>query len=141
MVIALGGLIKQSVVKDTVHPKGWDRERTTVFNVQILDSDDFHQVTGIAAPQTPITAEAYVEAGLPFFKLYDDKSSVVGKFQSVKSVHAIDKSLAKRKQERIKEEPSLRPKLIVLNPAGIRLPFRSASELRAELQSLNAAHF
>ncbi len=54
--IAPGGLIKQCVLEDT-HPAWiWDTDRQISFNVQILNSELFQQVTGVAPPDTPISA-------------------------------------------------------------------------------------
>ena len=141
MGLAAGGLIKQSIAKDTADPKKWDRERTAIFNVQILNSDAFHQVTGRFPPKTPVSAAEYAKAGLPFFKLYEENSSIAGKFEGLKSVKTMHKALAKDEDEEVEDESSIAPHLIVLNPGGTLRPFRTASELATDMQSLNIATF
>ena len=133
MGIASGGLIQQSIREDNMASHKWDQERTVIFNVQILNSDAFYQVTGLPPPETPINAAQYAKEGLPFFKLYEEKSSVAGSFNGVKSVMAIDKELAKKAGIKAEDEPPIRPDLVVLNPARTRFPFRTVSELKKDL--------
>lgn len=91
MGLAPGGLIKQCIKKDDYPSMIWDREQTICFNVQILNSDMFQQVTGVAAPPTPVSAKTYADQGLPFYKIYAETSIVKGDFSGVKSLKALDK--------------------------------------------------
>lgn len=47
---APGGLIKQCILQDTNRASTWERDRTVCFNVQMLNSDMFQQITGKAPP-------------------------------------------------------------------------------------------
>ena len=59
--IAAGGLIKQCIVPDT-NPAGiWQRDRSICFNVQILKSTSFRQVTGMDLPDTPVSVKSYAD--------------------------------------------------------------------------------
>lgn len=89
--VAPGGLIKQCILEDTNRPEIWERDRTVCFNVQILNSDTFQQVTGKAPPSTPISAKTYADQGLPFYKIYGEMSAVKGGFNGLKSVEELDK--------------------------------------------------
>ena len=91
MGVAPGGLIKQCILDDTNPAEIWERDRTICFNVQILNSDMFQQVTGKAPPSTPISAKTYADQGLPFYKIYGETSSIKGDFNGVKSVKELDK--------------------------------------------------
>jgi ubiquitin len=87
MGIAAGGLIKQSIVRDTTDPAIWDPENGTIFNVQILNSAVFESITGNPPPSTPITAQTYANHGYPYYDIYDEKpSGIKGDFSGVKSV-------------------------------------------------------
>jgi len=95
--IAPGGLIKQCILEDHYDASIWERERMICFNVQVLNSSFFRQVTGVEPPKTPVTAKTYADQGLPFFKIYNESSTIKGDFDRIKSVKAIDKVKAQSK--------------------------------------------
>jgi hypothetical protein len=75
MSIAAGGRIKQ-VIHGDKGGQDWLPERTTVFNVQILNSATYTGITGTNPPSKPISASAYADHGFPFFELYEEPSGV-----------------------------------------------------------------
>lgn len=99
---------------------------------------------------TPITAETYAKHGLPFFKTYNEKSSIKGDFEGIKSVKTIDKTKAeatagdttdwKATADEHLEQPLMNP-VILLTPDGAKKEFKPMSELRKELASLHAMRF
>lgn len=89
--MSAGGRIKQSIVADKSKREEWDFNRAIFFNVQIINSDSFTFVTGLPPPSTPITARTYLDMGLPYFSIWDEKpSGVSGNFSGLKSVNEID---------------------------------------------------
>jgi hypothetical protein len=88
--VAAGGKIKQVIHRDT-QGSDWLPDKTTVINVQLLNSASYHDVTGEEPPTQPISAEEYKQYGYPFFKMYEETSGVAGDFSKVKSVAEIDK--------------------------------------------------
>ncbi|KAH6673577.1 hypothetical protein B0J14DRAFT_512163 [Halenospora varia] len=89
MAIAPGGFITQAVAQDK-GGRTWDPARTKVFNVQILNTIYFQQVTGLTAPNSPIDAETCAKLGIPFYNIDEKPSDVVGDFNGVKSIAQID---------------------------------------------------
>ncbi|KAF7876492.1 hypothetical protein EAF04_001582 [Stromatinia cepivora] len=89
MAIAPGGFIKQTIVKDFVPAANWDRDNTTIFNIQMLNAEVFESVVGVKPPPTPITAKTYADFGYPFYTMYEEQSGVGGNFP-VKSVAQLD---------------------------------------------------
>ena len=85
MGVAAGGLIDQAIVEDEATHE-WDETQTKWFNVQILNSGRFQEVTGLAPPPTPANAKLYAELGFPFFDLWEEKTTVAGDFSNIKSV-------------------------------------------------------
>ena len=53
----------------------------------------FHDVTGMDPPQAPVSAKTYAEYRLPFFAFYEEPTGIKGKFNNIKSVKELDKSL------------------------------------------------
>ena len=141
MGIAAGGLIKQCILEDPNPAICWDHERTIIFNVQILDANGFRQITGMDPPESPITAATYSKHGLPFYKIFDEKSSVVGDFGELKSIKQLEKAEGTKRKRPVEDEPSYKNPLVVLNPDGSRRPFRAVSELREDLQKLRSVQF
>ncbi|KAI9775691.1 MAG: hypothetical protein M1839_000958, partial [Geoglossum umbratile] len=84
MGVATGGLIHQSIEKDTHLPSKWRPNDTLTVNVQIVNSQAFQAITGAAPPESPIDASTYASLGLSFFKLYDENPlSISGAFTGV----------------------------------------------------------
>jgi hypothetical protein len=91
MGIAAGGRIDQVIEADPkIHQ--WDSSQTKWFNVQILNSSKFKEVTGLSAPKTPADAQMYADHGYPFYELWgeEDKKAVAGDFDGVQSIGQID---------------------------------------------------
>lgn len=98
MGIAAGGTVKQDIYPDEYDPESWNTENIKLVNVQIVNSVVFEEVTGMAAPETPIGPETYASLGLPFFDLYSEErpSTVSGDFSGVKTVSEMDATLQAR---------------------------------------------
>ena len=144
--VAAGGLIKQWILPDTNPASIWQRDRTVCFNVQILNSAAFHQITGTNPPESPISAATYASEGLPFFAIYNETSDIKGDFGAVKSVKALDKDKAKdgKKYGRDRnddDELTYKNPIVVLNPEGTQIGFRPVSELEEALSNMNAVRF
>ncbi|KAL9015232.1 MAG: hypothetical protein Q9180_008892, partial [Flavoplaca navasiana] len=161
--IAPGGLIKQCIIEDPYSEARWDNERAISFNVQILNSQLFQQVTGMPPPASPISAKTYASQGLPFFDIYNETSVIAGDFAGIKSVGAIDTEMSSSGSEsdgsnqpgspdwpeqldgleEFEEAyvPTVQNPVILLNPDGTNLNFKPVSVLKAELKRLNHAQF
>lgn len=141
MTLAPGGKIAQSIVADTLDSTKWQSTRTVVFNAQILNSAAYKAVTGKGPPTLPMTAEDYAKHGLPFFKLYEEPSTVHGNFDQVLSVAQMDE------QEEEKVEPMTiaigkkEEGVGLVNPEGPKLPFRTARDLSEEVERVHVVDF
>ena len=139
--IAAGGLVKQCILPDPYPASDWDVPRSISFNVQVLNSEHFRQVTGFDPPNTPVTAATYASKGLPFFDIYNEKSNIKGDFKAVKSVMAIDKAKAQGAGHDFEEEASVGNPIISLNPDGSHLSFTPFSIMKEQLKGHNHAQF
>ena len=150
MGIAAGGKITQVIKKDLTKEDKWHKNISIAFNVQILNSNSFRDITGKAPPSTPVSATTYAQHGYPFFKLYEEPSDVKGDFSKVKSVAEID-----NKDEEDIDVPIKTVKLNdspaystdndlfsvsgnIVNPAGPFTKFRHISEIEAEVAKMAA---
>ncbi|MCC7176686.1 MAG: hypothetical protein IT159_15940 [Bryobacterales bacterium] len=90
--LAPGGLIRQKVYKDPHGISAWDLTQSSRCFVHILNSAQYRAVTGRMPPTEPLTAQAYTNAGLPWFDYYAaDQAALAGspKLASLDSVAAM----------------------------------------------------
>jgi hypothetical protein len=112
MGIAAGGNINQVVKRDRGNYQ-WNATQTKVFNIQILNSLHFKQVTGVSPPKSPISTATYTAHGYPFFNMYEEPTEVTGEFSVVKSIGQIDGT----------SDPSIVPRLVDgINMSGFSTP-------------------
>jgi len=142
MAVAAGGKIKQEIVVDNLGEL-WQSGRTTVFNVQILNSILYRSVTGEDPPTKPIDAKTYKQHGFPFFKISEEPSGISGNFSMVKSVGQIDG----------KKDENITPKVVEIgtqaaqvsvgltNPNGPLREFRTVGDLNMEHKGRHFATF
>ena len=94
MNMAVGGYIRQKIIADKYKPEIWDVDRTTQFNVQILNSASFRRITGLGLPPTPIDAAAYAKLKLPYFREFEEPATAnvqpTTVWQGVTSISQID---------------------------------------------------
>lgn len=108
-----------------------------MFNIQLLSAAAFRQVTGMEPPPSPITAEDYFDAGLPFFSLPNEEpSGVSGMFSDIKSVNQLDQVNGVAGLERELAFPT-----VELNNDGTVPPFRSVQEMVPSVSGLRIAQF
>ena len=96
MGIAAGGKLIQDIYADTNPRHIWNKSRTGLVNVHILNSFTFEQATHIVPPPTPITAKAYKDLGLPVFLVEEEVDGRVdggNPLKGVQSVSMMDKEM------------------------------------------------
>lgn len=126
------------------------------FNIQLLNASFFEQVTGLPPPETPVNAEIYAAAGLPFFDMYEEQSNVSGDFDKVKSIGQIDKTKDNTIKPRLvaidsplrQAPPSYKNlKTMVDDPDGLLDPvgplreFRTVTDLRSDVERMSLNKF
>ena len=83
-------LIKQRIQKDDNPATIWERDRTVCFNVSVLNSDMFRQVTGKPPPSTPVSAKTYRDRNLPFYEICRENPTSKDDFDDIESVKQLD---------------------------------------------------
>lgn len=95
MGLAAGGRIRQEVYRDEYGIDAWDMEHVRRCFVTIVNSEGWTEVTGEPVPTTPVSADDYARAGLPWFDHYNEKlkpisgSALFGKLPSLPSMKRI----------------------------------------------------
>ncbi len=73
MGLGMGGEIDQKIYSDPYGVQVWNSNPEAVDLVYMVSSQDFQQITGQAAPPTPVTYEKCQAMGLPWFEVHDEK--------------------------------------------------------------------
>jgi hypothetical protein len=71
LAVGPGGKVGQRIYPDPYGWDVWDLGNLGRAAVHLLDAAQFHALTGMEAPPTPIDAETYARLGLPWFEVYD----------------------------------------------------------------------
>ncbi|MCU0307125.1 MAG: hypothetical protein MUE51_05020 [Thermoleophilia bacterium] len=94
MGLGAGGRMRQKVYPDPHGLDAWDQDHPARVFVHIVNSAMFREITGRAAPESPVSAREYARAGLPWFDLYDEHmgdvpaSDALAGLRSVKEMDA-----------------------------------------------------
>ena len=98
MGLAAGGRIEQTIEKDEHLLDEYDMLHSSRVFVHLVNSEDWHALTGRDMPRPPLTAEAYNALDLPWFEWYDEGQAVSGSslLAKVKSVGELDKEIAEK---------------------------------------------
>jgi hypothetical protein len=78
MGLAPGGRMHQEIYEDGRQLSDWDQRTGERCFIGILNSEDWHAVTGEPIPRPPLSAKDYAAAGLPWFDYYGDQPAVGG---------------------------------------------------------------
>ena len=99
MGLSGGGKMHQDIHEDEHEFSAWDQRVTERCFITIANANQWISITGEEPPISPISADAYTKAGLPWFSHYDaDKKAIEGakklgkikSFQSIKSQQGDD---------------------------------------------------
>lgn len=119
MGLGAGAQIKQKIYTDPYGIDTWNQEEYGSVFVHIVNSEQYEQITGLTAPEPPISAQLYAEHGLPWFDLYDEERVDVapaGELKRAKSISQID---AERGESPDAAEVSIKePEVKKLRPKG-----------------------
>ncbi|MFE8032846.1 hypothetical protein [Thiohalocapsa marina] len=78
MGMAAGGLMHQTIHKDTYGQEVWDQTQPIRCFVHLLNSQQYQTVTGERPPKPPFDARDYAKAGLPWFHHYSNEPGLAG---------------------------------------------------------------
>ena len=97
---AAGGKVSQKINRDPLPITAYDHDSVQRFHVSVINAAYFSEVTGLPNPPSPVTAQTYLQLGLPWFALYDEQIPLANNTSSptpltdVQSIAQIDASRA-----------------------------------------------
>ena len=92
MGLGMGGSMRQEIYDDEYGLDAWDLANSQRCFIMLANAEQWMSITGEEPPLSPISAEAYSKAGLPWFDYYDgDRKAIEGAkaLGNIKSVKAI----------------------------------------------------
>ena len=72
MTLGAGGRMRQKIHPDRFGRDVWDASAIGHAHVRLVDAREWRALTGEEVPPSPIDAESYTRAGLPWFDIYDE---------------------------------------------------------------------
>lgn len=109
MGIAAGGSIKQQIIKDIYGVDTWDPSRMRAITVHLVNSIAYKAITGFDPPSSPINAQKYDQAKIPWFSHYEESAPVVKPPSLFKRIISVGQ-IAKNRGEASFEDSILRMK-------------------------------
>lgn len=114
MGISAGGRMQQEIFEDPYGLDVWDQSSSEKCFITIANAEQWIEITDEAPPLSPVTAEQYTAAGLPWFSYFDDDQKALdgakklGKLKSFQKVYA-NKGKAQWFEETLKHKPKVMP--------------------------------
>lgn len=109
MGLGAGGTMEQKVYPDPYGMDIWDPSASTRVFVNIVNSEMWQQITGEAPPASPVSARSYIDAGLPWFSLYDESAKTIAPTSKLAGVKSI---------EQLEQQKALNVKKLPWNPSA-----------------------
>jgi hypothetical protein len=95
MGLGAGGTMEQKVYPDPYGVGTWDEGSSARVFVHIVNSEMWQQITGEPPPPSPVSARSYIDAGLPWYSLYDEGAKTItptSQLAGVKSMKQIEQN-------------------------------------------------
>ncbi|MBC8551731.1 MAG: hypothetical protein H8D23_18955 [Candidatus Brocadiales bacterium] len=109
MGLAPGGLMRQEIYEDEYGFDAWDLDASSRCFVHILNSNQWHNVTGKPVPSSPPSAVDYTEAGLPWFEYYDDKLNKLKGANKLSGLDSVAAKTVKLGEQPLKDNEAVTP--------------------------------
>lgn len=81
--------MRQKIYPDPHKANVWDIGRATRCFVHIVDSLQWTRITGEEMPPTPVSVQAYRDAGFPWYELYDEHCKTLEGEKKLKDVKSL----------------------------------------------------
>jgi len=89
MGLAAGGRIRQKVYEDPYGLDAWQSHGTSRWVVHLLNVEQFRRRTHREPGPSPISVQSYVEAGLPWFDLYDERAVSIAASEALSGLKGV----------------------------------------------------
>lgn len=90
MGIAAGGSLEQQIHPDIYGIDTWDHNQRRSIKIRIINSKSYEAITGLPAPDSPVTVEHYQKAGIPWFSNYDENTKSLDGAAPFKRIRGVE---------------------------------------------------
>ncbi len=105
--LGAGGRMRQQIYPDPYGIDTWDLTNYGSVFVYLVNSSQYRELTGLAPPPTPISAQTYTDAGLPWFDLYDETRGDLAPGEKLAGVESIQEQATERGLAETEADPSV----------------------------------
>lgn len=109
MGFAPGGLMRQKIYDDYYGFSAWDTNASSRCFVHIVNSQEYHNLTGNLPPTKVYTAQDYTQAGLPWFEYYDENSAALSGKDKLSGLNSVAAFGIKKNLEPLPDNESVIP--------------------------------
>ena len=119
MALAPGGRMRQEIYKDPFKAEDWAADAKSRCFVHLVNSLAWRTVTGAEPPATPISAQQYASAGLPWFDYYDDGREALPGSKTLDKLKSVAEMAKKKKEIALPDNTSVAADKIVKLRLGL----------------------
>ena len=112
MGLSAGGKMHQEIYEDPYEFSAWDQRTTDRCFITIANANQWMSITGEEPPLSPISADEYTDAGLPWFSYFDSDKKAIEGAKALGNLKSLQKSYAEKgnddwDSESIKGKPNI----------------------------------
>ena len=112
MGLSAGGKMHQEIYEDPYELSAWDQRTTDRCFITIANANQWMSVTGEEPTLSPISADEYTNAGLPWFSYFDSDKKAIEGAKALGNLKSFQKSYAEKgnddwNSESIKGKPNV----------------------------------
>ena len=118
MGLAAGGKMEQEISKDPHKMAAWDKDVSERCFITIANARQWMAMTGEEPPLSPINADEYTRAGLPWFSYYNDDTKAIEGAKVLGGLKSFQKAYADQGEDKWSKEKVDGPSHVI--PVGKR---------------------
>ena len=96
MGLSAGGKMHQEIYEDPYELSAWDQRTTDRCFITIANANQWMSVTGEEPPLSPISADEYTNAGLPWFSYFESDKKAIEGAKALGNLKSFQKSYAEK---------------------------------------------
>jgi hypothetical protein len=110
--------MEQEISKDPHKMAAWDKDLSERCFITIANAQQWMAMTGEEPPLSPISADEYTRAGLPWFSYYNDDTKAIEGAKALGGLKSFQKAYADQGEDKWSKEKVDSPSHVI--PVGKR---------------------
>ena len=113
MGLAAGGLMKQEIYEDEYSLDDYDLDNASRCYVHIINSEQYHKVTGNHPPHKSPSAKDYTDEGLPWFDYYDETKTALNGATKLAGLDSVAAKGVKKGESPLQDNDAVSPTNVI----------------------------